>query len=192
MSFPASFNDVHSDEHVIVTNDNVTLVSSDNSSPNSSHTRSSHFVDPMSSSPSSISITPLSTFHPNAFAYSPPCSSPHIDSPQMHHLSELTPVLRRSQREHKTPTYLKDYVHNVCNPATYSFSLNTLFSNHHHIARESLILSSQALVSTICNDNEPSSFEEVVVSSARQAAIVKEFTAFYANNTWNMSRPKIH
>nr|XP_033508883.1 uncharacterized mitochondrial protein AtMg00820-like [Nicotiana tomentosiformis] len=34
--------------------------------------------------------------------------------------------------------------------------------------------------------SEPSSFEEAVVSPAWQAAIVQEFEALYANNTWNL------
>lgn len=42
------------------------------------------------------------------------------------------------------------------------------------------------MVRNICNDSELSSFEEAIVSPAWQAAMIQEFEALYANNTWSL------
>ncbi|XP_019245187.1 PREDICTED: uncharacterized protein LOC109225050 [Nicotiana attenuata] len=154
----------------------------------------------MSPSPSTPSSTDHVHFSPSpAPADSSPtqnASIPHIsNSPPIQHTTDPIPLLKRSLREHKTPTYLKDYIYSVHQPALheqttapkhFDFSLNALFSKHHYISANTLVHDSQSLVSSICNDSEPSSFEEAAINPAWQTAMVQEFEALYANNTWDL------
>jgi len=44
------------------------------------------------------------------------------------------------------------------------------------------------VVENICHDSEPSSYEEAALSPAWQKAMIQEFDALYANNTWDFVR----
>jgi len=44
------------------------------------------------------------------------------------------------------------------------------------------------VVENICHDSEPSSYEEAALSPAWQKAMIQEFDALYANNTWDLVR----
>nr|XP_009775479.1 PREDICTED: uncharacterized protein LOC104225398 [Nicotiana sylvestris] len=133
---------------------------------------------------------------------SPPTQNtniPHIsNSPLTHHTPDPIPSLKRSLREHRTPVYLKDYLYFVHQPTFHrhtnnlkhsDFSRNALFSKHHHIPVNVSVHDSQSLVSSICNDSEPSSFEEATINPAWQTAMVQEFEALYSNNTWDLIPP---
>nr|XP_016499719.1 PREDICTED: uncharacterized protein LOC107818252 [Nicotiana tabacum] len=102
-----------------------------------------------------------------------------------------TPILRKSNRTHKTPTYLKDYIctlPNTSQPATSqcSPSLNALFSNLNHITHDVLCSESQHLVTNICHDSAPSSYREATLNPTWQAAMTQEFDALHANHTWDL------
>ena len=83
-----------------------------------------------------------------------PTTSPTISTSPAHITPESsisTPLLRRSQRPHKTPAYLSDYVHNVP-PSTVSLSqppqpplssLNALFTLKNHVSPDVLNSDSQ-------------------------------------------------
>ncbi|XP_075080470.1 uncharacterized protein LOC142165975 [Nicotiana tabacum] len=82
-------------------------------------------------------------------------SIPHItNSPSTQHTLGLTPLLKRSLREHKTPAYLKDHIYYVYQPALHKqtttlqhsdFSMNALFSKHHYTSANTLVHDSQSL-----------------------------------------------
>ncbi|XP_070042491.1 uncharacterized protein [Nicotiana tomentosiformis] len=104
--------------------------------------------------------------------------------------SEIT-IIRKFNRTHKNPTYLKDYICTLPNrtqPATSqcSPSLNALFSNHNHITPDDLCSESQHLVTNVSHDSEPSSYGEATLNPAWQAAMTQEFEALHANHTWDL------
>lgn len=114
---------------------------------------------------------------------------------------------KESHRESKIPHHLKDYIVSIhalkgpssttppnCNPTstiTHNYSTNlsisALFSKHHHISPNVIAFTSQAMVENICHDSEPSSYDEVALNPAWQKAMIQEFDALYANNTWGSS-----
>ncbi|XP_075079942.1 uncharacterized protein LOC142165245 [Nicotiana tabacum] len=133
-----------------------------------------------------ISPTSITSTSPrnNHIFYNPP----FLESSPTSNLNELvlsnhspqtsnqnSPNLRRTQREIKTPAYLNDYIHNV--PKLRSNScipyLNTLLSNHHSVSPEVLIHDSQSLMQSVCQDNEPSSYEETTINPAKHVAMTK-------------------
>ncbi|XP_070007858.1 uncharacterized protein [Nicotiana sylvestris] len=104
-----------------------------------------------------------------------------------------SPVLRKSNRTHQAPIYLKDYVYQLPSSATQlsttphcTPSLNALFSNHNHITPDALFSESQHLMLSVCHDSKPSSYEEAALNPAWQAAITQEFEALHANHTWDL------
>ncbi|XP_075100974.1 uncharacterized protein LOC142176701 [Nicotiana tabacum] len=133
--------------------------------------------DPMSPThvaSSSPSGTPIS---------SPPNISLQHHTEQTH--EEQAQSTRQSQRTHKFPIYLQDYVYSLPQVKTNPASLNDLFCVNHHIASDLLTPDSQTLVRNVCHDRESSSYEEVAIDHAWQAIMTHEFDALYSNHTWD-------
>ena len=110
--------------------------------------------------PTFPTLSPSSPYHNRNQSHSPP-TLPH----------------RRSQRESKISSHLKDYIYSIPTlkthiPTTQSipidknFSLNTMFTKHHHITPNDIASISQAIVENICHDSEPLSYEEAALSPA--------------------------
>ncbi|XP_019233911.1 PREDICTED: uncharacterized protein LOC109214451 [Nicotiana attenuata] len=108
--------------------------------------------------------------------------------------SSEAPFLRKSNRSHQTPAYLRDYVYQLPSSSAqhstvtqhFSPSLKALFSNHHHITPDVLSTESQHLMLNVCHDSEPSSYEEAALNPAWQAAMTQEFEELHANHTWDL------
>ncbi|XP_075106921.1 uncharacterized protein LOC142179925 [Nicotiana tabacum] len=132
-------------------------------------------------------------------------SSPQSNTPQSSSQSTSTVgyqpgptsiTLKKSQRPHRTPLYLQDYLHSLPklksasliahNNSTIPFSLNALFSKNHHVSLNALNPESQSLVRDICSDSEPSSYEGAAMNPAWQTAMNQEFEALHANHTWDL------
>ncbi|XP_015165957.1 uncharacterized protein [Solanum tuberosum] len=102
--------------------------------------------------------------------------------------TQPTQPQRRSIRTHKAGTYLLDYVCPTPKAITCStpLSLSSLFCRHSHIAPDVLALTSQHLVNNVCNDSEPSSFEQAILNLAWQTTMTQEYEALHANHTWDL------
>lgn len=114
------------------------------------------------------SSSPLSTgFH-----------APHSSSSSSSSSSSILP--RRFAREHKSPTYLQDY---ICNSATSSFPFshwcNLIAFNH-------LLIHSQAHIAPLQNFIEPTSYNQASQDPNWIAAMHKEINALTANHTWDI------
>ncbi|XP_070019254.1 uncharacterized protein [Nicotiana sylvestris] len=94
-------------------------------------------------------------------------------SPPNNHIIDSLPFLESSP--------VSNLNEPVCIP-----SLNAPLSNHHSVSPEVLIHDSQSLMQSVCQDNEPSSYEEATINPAWQVAMTQEFEAFHANNTWDL------
>ncbi|XP_049394803.1 uncharacterized protein LOC125859127 [Solanum stenotomum] len=107
------------------------------------------------------------------------------------YVDTLSLPLRKSQRVHKIPTYLFDYVHTIPSPATSSTpsssSLSALFFLRNHVPHVALAPDSQSFVMNVSHDCEPNSFEEASMDPAWQKAMTQEFTALHDNNTWTLT-----
>ncbi|XP_015165738.1 uncharacterized protein [Solanum tuberosum] len=108
----------------------------------------------------------------------PPLNSPVVAPP------DEAPVLRKSTRSHKAPSYLNDYIRHV--PKASSLSLSSSFTHKNHIAPEELIPDSQSFVMNISHDCEPMSYEEAAMNPAWQTAMTQEFSALHENHTWDL------
>ncbi|XP_070004341.1 uncharacterized protein [Nicotiana sylvestris] len=102
-----------------------------------------------------------------------------------------TITIRKSNRTHKTPTYLKNYIYTLPNrtqlaTSQCSPSLNALFSNHNHISHDALCSESQHLMTNVCHDSEPSSYGDASLNPAWQVAMTQEFEVLHANHTWDL------
>ena len=126
-----------------------------------------------------------------------PTTSPTISISPAHITPENSlsiPQLRRSQRLHKTPVYLSDYVHNVPSPTVsnsqppqpHSLPLNALFTLKHHVSPDVFSSDSQSFVINISHDCEPNSYDEASIDPAWQKAMTQEFLALHDNNTWTL------
>ena len=89
-----------------------------------------------------------------------PTTSPTISTSPAHITPKNSlsiPQLRRSQRLHKTPAYLSDYVHNVPSPTVSnsqppqppSSSLSALFTLKHHVSPDVFNSDSQCFVMNV-------------------------------------------
>ncbi|XP_075079058.1 uncharacterized protein LOC142164669 [Nicotiana tabacum] len=145
---------------------------SSSSSPSLSSIFPSPFVDISSSEP-------LISSHPAPSSIVPPpvitpvstkATSPVIDPPEP--IPEpippyATPPLRKSSRTITQPAYLKDY---VCSSVTSNLSSSTI----------SLVLPSEAHM------HEPQFYQQAASHPAWQEAMIKEFNALEANQTWDI------
>ncbi|XP_074298019.1 uncharacterized protein LOC141628820 [Silene latifolia] len=100
---------------------------------------------------------------------------------------------RQSTRQSRTPSYLKDYVHNrhtrPCNFAHSDYCSNTLTSLCTNIdCVESVCLSANYVEDSaaIVPIQEPKSYEEASVYPEWQNDIAAKFTALEANKTWSL------
>ncbi|XP_047270416.1 uncharacterized protein LOC124899554 [Capsicum annuum] len=119
-----------------------------------------------------------------SFSFSPSQShSPTITevSPVLSTL--LEPQLRRSIREHRTPTYLSDYIYasafSVISPNPPCFPL-------HNYAFSTLTTHNQSLLTFICQINEPNSYQQAILHPGWKEAMTKEFDALNSNHTWDV------
>lgn len=134
-----------------------------------SDSSSSHLFPPpvpSSSIPTSPSppppSSPSSSSAPPTYDFSPSFSS--FQSPSSISSGRIFyPPLRRSSRPTQTPIYLKDYI------CTSISSSQTLLSS----SSENCLL-------------EPQFYHQVVRNPAWQEAMIKEFQALKANNTWSI------
>ncbi|XP_070014770.1 uncharacterized protein [Nicotiana sylvestris] len=79
---------------------------------------------------------------------------------------------RRSNREHKLPSHMNDYVYKIPNlKSNTNFSLHAMFFHNNHIISDALHPDSQHIIENICNDRESTSYEEAVVYPAWQNAM---------------------
>ncbi|KAG5614377.1 hypothetical protein H5410_014201 [Solanum commersonii] len=65
------------------------------------------------------------------------------------YVDTLSLPLIKSQRVHKIPTYLSDYVHTIPSPATSSSSLSALFSLRNHVSHVALAPDNQSFVMNV-------------------------------------------
>ncbi|KAG5632639.1 hypothetical protein H5410_004356 [Solanum commersonii] len=59
------------------------------------------------------------------------------------------------------------------------FLNDSTIDGHSHIAPDFLALTSQQLVNSVCNDSEPSSFEEASLNPAWKSAMPQEYEALH-------------
>ncbi|XP_075074851.1 uncharacterized protein LOC142162398 [Nicotiana tabacum] len=139
-------------------------------------------TNPLSSGTPPIASSPVSSVHESQI---PVEQLQDVISSQQ----SLTGPLgfRKSNREHKLPSHLNDYVYKIPNlKCTTNFSLHAMFSHNNHIMSDALHPDSQHIVENICNDREPTSYEEAAIYPAWQNAVPQEFEALYANRTWDL------
>lgn len=74
------------------------------------------------------------------------------------------PILRKSTRDHKPPSYLKDYIY--CVSQTSSISLSTSYKHTNRFVPEDLLPSSKSFVMNLSYDCELSSYEEATMNLA--------------------------
>ncbi|KAI3758794.1 hypothetical protein L6452_06366 [Arctium lappa] len=149
--------------------------------------------------PSNHNVTPNPT-ETNITQNEPTMSEPiqpfvqeDVTQPTVVPNSEAIPILRRSERTHKTPAYLYDF---VCNQVSSDCSA-FLFDSCHHTMTNMCISThnsnpialnsfSQSFVAHIINVTDPKTYEEAVSNPFWQEAMAKEFAALEANHTWKL------
>ncbi|XP_072087411.1 uncharacterized protein [Arachis hypogaea] len=110
-------------------------------------------------------------------------SSIHIES------QSAAPVLRRSERERKTPSYLKDFhcfhisshrdpINAAQLPSTCKYPLS------HHLSYSLFTPKHQAFTFALINNSDPKHYSEAVMHDCWRKAIEAELTALEQNKTW--------
>ncbi|XP_072053949.1 uncharacterized protein [Arachis hypogaea] len=110
-------------------------------------------------------------------------SSIHIES------QSAAPVLRRSERERKTPSYLKDFhcfhisshrdsINAAQLPSTCKYPLS------HHLSYSLFTPKHQAFTFALINNSDPKYYSEAVMHDCWRKAIEAELTALEQNKTW--------
>lgn len=102
-------------------------------------------------------------------------SSPNLDP----NLVNPPPPLRKSTRQHKSPTYLQDY---LCNSTTSSPS----YPIHNYISYANLSSSHKAYTMAIDIIPEPATYKEASKHPCWVDATNKELEALTANHTWTI------
>ncbi|XP_072080920.1 uncharacterized protein [Arachis hypogaea] len=110
-------------------------------------------------------------------------SSIHIES------QSAAPVLRRSERERKTPSYLRDFhcfhisshrdpINAAQLPSTCKYPLS------HHLSYSLFTPKHQAFTFALINNSDPKHYSEAVMHDCWRKAIEAELTALEQNKTW--------
>ena len=130
--------------------------------------------DPPSSLLSTSNFTDLST---SSLPTSSPCFSDSVSSP--------SPILRRSQREHKQPTYLHDYHCSLLtSDQTYSMSTKCRYPLSSVLSYNHLSPSYKRFVLSITTPLEPKTYKEAIQYPELQQAMQAEISALELNKTW--------
>ncbi|XP_015158323.1 uncharacterized protein [Solanum tuberosum] len=184
-------------------NDQNVLRNNNSSTTSTKHTidlaitvSSTDFSDCIESTPDNTLLNQNTDMIPTNSNMSHHPHSPFHNQPTPTLPSPPAVMQMRSQRGNKLPSHLKDYIFSIPTLKTLAptqsisnaLSLNALFTKHHHISLNVIASTSQAVVENICHDSEPLSYEEATLSSAWQKAMIQEFDALYANNTWDFVR----
>nr|XP_009795207.1 PREDICTED: uncharacterized protein LOC104241936 [Nicotiana sylvestris] len=93
----------------------------------------------------------------------------HAASPLSHGISSPSP--HNTSSEHNIEQTKTEQIHPT---------------RQQHIASDLLTPDSQALVRNVCHEREPSSYEEVAIDHAWQAAMTQELDALHSNHTWDL------
>ncbi|XP_072071634.1 uncharacterized protein [Arachis hypogaea] len=144
---------------------------------------------------SATSTSPMASLHDIADSASPATldsasalaplehSSIHIES------QSAAPVLRRSERERKTPSYLKDFHcfyisshRDPINAAQLPSTCKYLLS--HHLSYSLFTPKHQAFTFALINNSDPKHYSEAVMHDCWRKAIEAELTALEQSKTW--------
>lgn len=93
------------------------------------------------------------------------------------------PQLRRSKREHCTPTYLPDCIYAS---TFFIISPNPPCYPLHNYAFSTLTTHNQSLLTSICQINEPTSYRQAILHPGWKEAMTKKFDALNSNHSWDI------
>ncbi|XP_072060397.1 uncharacterized protein [Arachis hypogaea] len=144
---------------------------------------------------SATSTSPMASLHDITDSASPATFESASALAPLEHSSiyiesqSAAPVLRRSERERKTPSYLKDFhcfhisshrdpIHVAQLPSTCKYPLS------HHLSYSLFTPKHQAFTFALINNSDPKHYSEAVMHDCWRKAIEAELTALEQNKTW--------
>lgn len=122
-------------------------------------------------------LEPETTITPNSLTSGNSCASDHSCS------QSIEPVLRKSTRVTKPPSYLHDYVHHCNSVVSCACTISSICTN---ASLAIPVVSCHNAIQSAPPLTEPTSYEQVVLFPEWREAIAKEFSALEANNTWKL------
>ncbi|MDO8005633.1 reverse transcriptase domain-containing protein, partial [Candidatus Phytoplasma australasiaticum] len=117
-----------------------------------------------------------------------PDSPPHLPVPHLHVPDPNQLVLRRSERNHQPPSYLKDYHCNLAlkGATAASITSNVRYPLSQSLSYEKLSPSHKNYTLAISINSEPKTYAEAVVDECWRKAMQAELLALEKTKTWRL------